>query len=165
VTAPTSGSKLVASDPEFQRPSFAAYQVTTQSVTNTVATAITMTAEVLDTINGHSNSSLTSRYTPSVPGYYMCIGQVAWALSTAGDRNAQFRKNGATLDGAPYGSEPALNGAAFIFGGSYAMAVILCNGTTDYIELFGNQNSGGALNTAYSAGGTSSFMSIWWMHD
>lgn len=158
------GDLADASVPEVNRPTLAAYQTVTQSINNTTATAITMTSEVIDSENGHSNVSNTSRYTPTKAGYYLCIGQVAWGLNTTGDRTAQFRKNGATLDGAPYGSEPALNGAAFLFGGSYAMAVIFCNGTTDYIELWGNQNSGAALSTAYSAGGTSSFMSIFYMH-
>jgi len=154
---------LTAANAKVGRPYLHAYQSSTQSIANTTDTAITMGAEILDTISGHSTVSNTSRYTPNVAGYYRCIGNVAWAGSTAGDRAAQFRLNGsAAATNAPYAPMPALNGAAFLGGSSgLAVATFQMNGTTDYIELWGSQNSGGSLSTNVT--GTNSFMIIEWI--
>lgn len=158
------GQKILASDAEINRPSVTLIQTVTQSPANTTPTAITFTSEIIDSNGWHSNVSNTSRVVPSIAGWYMCWGQVAWTANTTGDRNAKFRKNGAALDGAPYGSAAALNGAAYLHGTSFAMAVIFCNGTTDYIELWGAQNSGGALSTVYVATDISSMMTVFYMH-
>lgn len=158
------GARIFASDPENARPSVALYATTTQNVNNLTNTEMLLNSETLDTHNWHSTVSNTARITPTIPGYYDCVGMVAWGLNTTGDRNAQFRKNGAQLDGAPYGPAAALNGASFLFGGAWAFAVIFCNGTTDYISLWGNQNSGGVLSTAYSAGGTSTWCRVTFLH-
>jgi hypothetical protein len=158
------GARILASDPENSRPSFVGYATTTQSVANLTNTEMLLNAELLDTHNWHSTVSNTARIVPTIPGYYDCLGMIAWATSTAGDRNAQFRKNGAQLDGSPYGPVPALNGTVFLFGGGWAMGTIFCNGTTDYISLWGNQNTGGAINTAYAAGQVSTWCRVTFLH-
>jgi hypothetical protein len=86
-----------------------------------------------------------------------------FAVSTAGDRSAAFRLNGATTDAAPYGAEPALNGTAFLLGCCFAFGTIHCNGTTDYIELWAGQNTGGTLATGLTAGNANSMMTIEWV--
>ena len=145
------------------RPYFHGWQSTVQSIPNLTPTAITYTNEELDNISGHSNSTNTSRFTPSIAGRYLCLGQTIFAANVMGDRTATFRKNGATLDSAPYTGEPALNGAVFLPGFSgIAIATISCNGTTDYIEMWANQNSGGALNTFATAGAVNSWMICMW---
>lgn len=159
-----SGQKALAEDPEINRPSVSLVQISGQSIANTTNTAITFTGEIVDTHGWHSTSVNTTRVTPTVAGYYLCIGQVAWTANTTGDRSCKFRKNGSALDGAPYGSAAALNGAAFLHGTVSAMAVIQCNGATDYIELWATQNSGGALSTVYVSTDVSSVMTIFYMH-
>lgn len=136
-----------------------AYQIVTQTLLSTTWSAITMTAEVIDTISGHSLTTNTSRYTPTVAGTYEVYGQVAFAISSAGDRGAQFRKNGATTDGLQYGAARAISGGG-LAGIAVTSGVVSLNGTTDYIELYGTQDSGGALDTFYAAGFTTSFMQI-----
>lgn len=136
-----------------------AYQIVTQSLANTTWTAITMTAEVIDTISGHSLVTNTSRYTPNVAGTYEVYGQVAFAINATGDRGAQFRKNGSTTDGLQYGAARAMSGGNFA-GIAVSSGVVNLNGTTDYVELYAFQDSGGTISTSYGAGFTTSFMQI-----
>lgn len=139
------------------------YQSVVQALTTSTAAAITFTSEVVDTINGHSTGANTSRYTPTVPGKYRCLGMVAFAVNATGNRLAQFKKNGAFAD-----SGPAVQHAAASGQGSFevANATFDMNGSSDYIELFGWQSSGGSLNTLYGApalGSTGSFMICEWV--
>lgn len=156
LTASNTGNKVT-------RPYCHAFQSVTQNLTNLVAAAVTMTSETLDNTNGHSTSTNTSRFTPTVGGWYRCIGGVCFAGNVTGDRQAGFRKNGNTVDEAPYGGMPGMNGASFLAGFAYAFADIQCNGTTDYIELWGAQNSGGTLATFVSGGSVNSFMICEWV--
>lgn len=141
-------------------PKLHAYQ--SSSVTQTLATgvdeAIEFDAEVLDTINGHSLVTNNTRYTPTVAGKYKCFGQMAVDVNATGNRIAHFRKNGARDLGAPYSGFRAPVGADSI-GVAVAGALISCNGTTDYIELWGYQSSGGNLDT-FSDATSNSFMQI-----
>lgn len=139
------------------------YQSVVQTLTTGTAAAITFTSEKVDTLNGHNTAANTSRYTPTVPGKYRCVGMVAFAVNATGNRLAQFKKNGAFDDGAP-----AVQHAAATGQGSFekTFATFDMNGTTDYIELFGWQSSGGNLNTLYGApalGSTNSFMICEWV--
>ncbi len=140
------------------KPYFHVYQIVVQSLADATDAAITFTAEIVDTMGAHSNSVQTTRVTPTVAGFYGLKGRVMFDVNINGDRGAHFRKNGNKLDGANYGSAPALNGAGFLYGSCTCEATIFCNGTTDYIELWGAQNRGGALNTAYNANGASSYI-------
>lgn len=160
----TIGHKAVPSD--FTKTYFHGYQTAVQALANATWVAITFTGEVVDTISGHSVSSNTSRYTPTTAGYYKCVGQVTTAVSTAGDRVAQFRKNGSVVtsgsDGdAPYSGVPSMKGTGLSFGMAFAWATIKCNGSTDYIELYGQQNSGGSLNTASDTNSRCFFIAEW----
>lgn len=156
----TAGQKLRASD--LNVPTLHMYQTTTQSLTNAVWAAIAMQAEFLDTVGGHNTGVNPSRYTPNRAGYYQLLGQVAFAVNATGDRGAQFRKNGAQIDQAPYGVFRAPSSGSF-FGAAMASAIVQLNGTTDYIELWGIQTSGGALSTAYSSGFTGSYVLATWL--
>lgn len=126
-----------------------AYQtsVGTQSLVTSTATAITFDGEIVDDISGHSTSVNPSRYTPNVPGYYACWGIVVLPATGAYDFLAQFRKNGNLVVGAaPYGSTRTF-ASGFTAVTAQAGATLSMNGTTDYIELWTNQNSGGPIST------------------
>lgn len=146
------------------RPYLHAYQATAQAaVASGSVFSVIFDAETLDNINGHSTSVNPTRYTPSVAGRYECIGGIAYAPNTAGDRIAQFRKNSLQVVGdAPYGAMPAMNGASLAAGFAYAFATLQCNGTTDYIELWGQHNAGVSLATTV-ASSTTSFMIVKWV--
>jgi hypothetical protein len=141
-------------------PKLHAYQSSAGTVTLTtgVDALIPFDAEISDTINGHSIVTNNSRYTPTVAGKYKCFGQVATAVNANGNRIAHFRKNGNRDLGAPYSGFRAPVGADSI-GVAVAGALISCNGTTDYIELWGYQSSGGNLAT-FSDASSNSFMQI-----
>lgn len=119
----------------------------TQSIANSTPTAISFNAQIVDDLNGHQNSPNPTRYTPSVSGYYKAWGLIAYPASGAFDILAQFRKNGAVVVGAaPYGGTRTAS-SGFIAMTAQSQATFSMNGTTDYLELWTNQNSGGALST------------------
>jgi hypothetical protein len=133
------------------------YQTTVQSIANITWTAINFHLDVYDTINGHSTVTNITRYTPNVSGTYDVEGQIAYAVNSTNDRGAQFRRNGSTIDGLQYGAARAGAGSSFASIATCS-GVVFLNGSTDYIELYGFQESGGSLNTSYGAGFTTSFM-------
>lgn len=130
------------------KPYFHGYTTASQTLADSTPAAILLAAEVVDTINGHSTSVNTSRYTPNIAGKYRCVGQVSWEPLNSGQRSALFRKNGVELTNAgnPHGSYMSFD-SGFVGGASPAFATIACNGTTDYIELWGKHNAGPNIDT------------------
>lgn len=156
-----SGEKLTASKLNNVHQSVThAYQTSTQTIATLTWTAVTMNAEQYDPKSYHSTASNTARFTPTVAGEYQCFGMVAFDVSTTGDRAAQFRKNGAQVDSLPYGGAAAANGTGLIGGIAFAGGTVNLNGTTDYVELYALQNTGGNLATFYSVGLTHSYWVI-----
>lgn len=153
------GQKLSASalnlllDP----PRLFTFQTTTQSVPNITWAAINFQAEVYDTIAGHSTITNITRYLPNVSGTYDIIGQVTYATNSTNDRACQARKNGSPVDGLQYGGGRA-SASTNVAGMAWCFGSVALNGTTDYLELYAFQDSGGSLNTNYAAGFTSSFL-------
>jgi hypothetical protein len=133
------------------RPIFKGYQSAAQSIANNSITAITMDTEAVDSENGHSTSSNTSRYVAPVAGWYLVIGQVAFAANGTGNRLVEIRINGAgaatNLAQTVILTPGAANGSAL----SAVSLIQLAAG--DYVEVYGYQTSGGALNTAPSQSG------------
>lgn len=121
-------------------------QATAQTMADATYTAITFTAEDFDTHNFHSTSSNTSRVTPTIAGYYRFTGAVTFeAQSTGVGLDVHFRKNGST----------DVNGAVRIPGTTTIVSqqftrMIAMNGSTDYVELMGRQDSAGTDNTQVS---------------
>jgi hypothetical protein len=119
----------------------------TQSIPNITPTAISFNAEIVDDLNGHQNAPNPTRYTPPVSGYYACWGLIALPATGSYDFLAQFRKNGSLVVGAaPYGGARTFS-SGFIAVTAQSSATFPMNGTTDYIELWTNQNSGGSITT------------------
>jgi hypothetical protein len=125
------------------RPLFSAVQSVAQSLANNTWTSITFTTEILDRDNGHSTSVNTSRYTGQTAGNYRVSG-VATSVQATGQMLASIAKNGTRISGAAT-TAPTTGAVA----GAIALAPnVFLNGTTDYVELQGFQNSGGAVNTS-----------------
>ena len=127
-------------------PAFSAYASATQSLSNSTLTKIQFNTEEFDTANCYDNAT-NYRFTPNVGGYYQITMASAIGSTATGVANTQ-------LVCAIY-----KNGSSFKFGGStllnntYDMvaavsALIYLNGSTDYVEGYFRQISGGALNTA-----------------
>lgn len=118
-------------------PAFSAYQSVSQTgIASGSDTKIQFQTEEFDTANAF-DSTTNYRFQPTVPGYYQINGSIAWngAYTNA---MARIYKNGAL-------GKDGIQVTAFR---SIASALVYLNGSTDYIELYGNQASGGAGSIA-----------------
>jgi hypothetical protein len=138
-------------------PIFVGYQTAVQSVPNATFTALSLDSNVVDTYAGHSNTVNNSRYTPPAAGWYLVIASYGQAGNGTGNRFAQVFKNGLLVVLGQTGGPAAgvANG-----GGNVAVALVQCNGVSDYVEAYAYQSSGGALNTNASQTG----LQVIWAH-
>jgi hypothetical protein len=122
-------------------PAFSAYNSIATSVPNAIWTKLQNSNKEFDTANCYDNAT-NYRFTPTVAGYYQVHG--AWTQNgSASISNTAVYKNGVQYKA----------GAQIVNSASYVQSTVSClvylNGTTDYIELYGYQSSGGT-NTAYT---------------
>lgn len=136
-------------------------QTVLQSINTSTFTAITFTTEDVDTdvngVGGHSTSITTSRYTANQAGWYQLSGAVGYAANATGRRLAAFYVNGTILNG----SQVALAATAANDAAIPARTMVAFLNVGDYAELYGYQESGGALNTFVTTGGQSTFEIRW----
>lgn len=123
-------------------PAFSAYQGTLQSISNNTNTKLTINTEDFDTNSNYDNAT-NYRFTPTVAGYYQINGAVYFA-SPSQDANVKIFKNGVNWKIGVQGGT-----GAYIYG-STVSDIIYFNGSTDYVELYGYQNSGTSKNTEAS---------------
>jgi hypothetical protein len=126
-------------------PDFVGTQTVAQSLANATWTAITLDSEQLDSYNGHSTSSNTSRYVCQVAGWYTVSGTVCFASNVSGPRGARIQVNGTAMEGLASFMQ-TVSAAADAGMTTPTRDVVLA--VNDYVEVAGYQNSGGALNTA-----------------
>ena len=122
------------------------YQSTGQSLSNEVLTALTWDSEDYDTDSIHSTSSNTSRFTvPSGKGGKWLLNvHIGWVGGGgAGYRGIRHYKNGGT-DSYVYNYTSGVGIAT-------EYSIVLDLSAADYIEIYGDQSSGGSLSTT-SAG-------------
>lgn len=137
-------------------PAFSGYQSSAQTFTNNAQTALLLDSEALDSYNGHSTTSNTSRYVAQVTGYYFVFGTITWVTNTTGVRVCFLAKNGTAVNGAYGGlANTTFNATAMTAG------VVQLN-SGDYVETWGIQNSGGGLATQTPS--QCSAMTLWFMH-
>lgn len=117
-------------------PAFSAYSNTLTSVTNTTFTKVTFNIEEFDT----NSNFASSRFTPTVAGYYQINACISGPGSGTGIMLANIFKNGSNFKS---GNQIPNNAA-----GTYviATALIYLNGSTDYVEIYAYQNTGGTVN-------------------
>jgi hypothetical protein len=127
----TSGTVMV------NGPAFSAYVGSAQSLAGFAFTKMALNTEEFDTANCF-DSTTNYRFTPNVAGYYQVNGHVGYTDSVNAPQLVIY-KNGS---GFKNGSNPASGNWANV------SALIYMNGTTDYLELYGANISGGssALN-------------------
>lgn len=119
-------------------PAFSAYQSSGTAVSNSTATKITFDTEEYDT----NSCFASSRFTPNVAGYYQVSAMVAWpTTNTANVVYIAVYKNGSTNK---LLSRISKNGQYMWLTGS---TLVYCNGTTDYLEIYGYQDSGLTITT------------------
>lgn len=133
-----------------ERPQADLFQNVAQSIANSTVTAVLFDSEDLDTANGHSTSTNTSRWTcpAGLAGWHDVDGTGVHGSNATGYRQTQLRINGATVIG--YAATPAVSGNAT--GQSVHRKWFFNVG--DYVELTLFQNSGGSLSTPVGPGCT-----------
>jgi hypothetical protein len=120
-------------------PAFSAYAASSQSVTSATATKITLGTEIFDTNNNFASST----FTPTVAGYYQINGFVRCGGTSISLIYAAIYKNGTALR---RGTQIT---AAFTGTSEVSVNdIVLMNGTTDYLELYGfvTASSGAEFN-------------------
>lgn len=140
-------------------PIFLGIQSSVQSVGTGVWTSLTLDTTTVDTYAGHSNVTNSSRYTPTVPGWYIACGTSAFAANPTGSRGCRLAVNGTVL----LGSGQLVGAGTLSASVASATRLVYLNGTTDYIEAQAGQNSGGALSTV-NAAESACTLTLWWAH-
>ena len=123
-----------------------------QSLNNDAATALTFDTEVEDVGGMHDSGTNPSRIT--IPaggdGVYLLVCSVGYAAHATGFRQATMYLGGATvLTNNTYEAVSTAGKITVVQSSTYKSLV-----ATNYVECYGQQNSGGALNTSNSAWNT-----------
>lgn len=104
----------------------------------------------------HSTSVNTSRVQPDIPGWYRCDANVSMGTGATSYTQlvSSVAKNGTRDD--PQGvTRPDAGTSAC---SSFISVMMYCNGTTDYVEHYATQTSGGSNSTNGTAGFRSTFV-------
>ncbi|MDG4799058.1 hypothetical protein [Micromonospora sp. WMMD980] len=129
-----------------------------QMIPNNNFVSVNMQSEDLDTANGHSTSSSTSRYVVQTAGWYRLAGGVTFVGNGTGRRGTRWLKNGTNpVDGGDVLIAAAGTGA----GGPPASSPLVLLQAGDYIELQVFQDSGSSLALVTSAA-NHTWMSVEW---
>ena len=147
ITLPAAAGTVMVSG---NMPAFSVYKSGgNQAITNNTYTKIQFNTEVFDT-NNCFDSTTNYRFTPTVAGYYQINLNTADASGFAtGYQYAVIYKNGSNYSRTLVGTS--------IYGlCATVSSIIYCNGTSDYIEGYYFQSSGGG--TSMDNGQTNTFM-------
>lgn len=133
-------------------PAFSAYQSSAQSIAHNTFTKVQFQTENFDT-NSNFDNSTNYRFTPTVAGYYY-VSELVCFNSLSQNSFSQILKNGSSVANSPTG----IPWAGISNSQTSASVLVYMNGSTDYLEVWAYQASGGALNlitgtniTAFSA--------------
>jgi hypothetical protein len=133
VTLPAATGTVMVSG---NQPVFSAQMVAT-SIPNATWTKVTYGTENFDT----NNNFASSRFTPTIAGYYQINNNFRYANSIAGTViQMAIYKNGSLY---AYVS----NGAENVTRALCVSTLLYCNGSTDYVEIYAYQNSGSTQST------------------
>lgn len=130
VTIPDSTGTVMVSG---NMPSFSAYPSANQNFTTSTWTKVTYDTEEYDT----NNNFASSRFTPTVAGYYQLNARVTAAGFATGQTVLTIYKNGSEskrLNQTPNSTSSNVS--------PMGSALIYMNGSSDYLEIYLNQNSG-----------------------
>lgn len=130
---------------------------TTWVMVNNAETAINFSAaDIWDTDNIHDPSVTNTRLRPNTKGMYLAYCSLAFPGNATGQRMAKLNLNGITnlsrhQIGAAGATQIALN----------THTVYPFNGTTDYVEMYYFQDSGGSLTNPGVGNYSTEFGLIW----
>jgi hypothetical protein len=135
----TTGTLALTSQLPVAGPAFSAYGTALQSASNATFTKIAYNTEEFDTAS-YYDSTTNYRFTPLIAGYYQFNATIGSSNAVTGFVGLSFYKNGSRFKDGTFGTNgnngPICSGSALIY----------LNGSTDYVEVFGYQNSGTSLN-------------------
>jgi hypothetical protein len=135
VTIPAATGTVMVSG---NMPAFSAYLTSAQGFSNSTFSRMVGWTENFDT----NNNFASNRFTPTVAGYYQVNGQVAMGGTDVGFTQIAIYKNGGQ-----YSSGSTMTNNFTVGAMCMVSDVIYLNGSTDYVELWAWQNSGGSLAT------------------
>ena len=138
VTIPAATGTVMVSG---NMPSFSASQNATQSIGSQVETKIQFNVKDFDTNTCYSTSNY--RFTPTVAGYYQISAGMEFNSSAAG-AILYIYKNGSNY-------KKFTNTNPSTVSGVNGSAMVYCNGSTDYVEIYGYIN--GTSTTVLASGG------------
>ena len=117
-------------------PAFSAYQSSAQTISSATFTKILFQTEEFDT----NNNFASSRFTPTVAGYYQVSGGFTNISITPNEEViVALAKNGAVIKYLQDTVQGSVSRSA------YGSGLIFLNGSTDYVELFAFIGFGGTL--------------------
>lgn len=122
-------------------PLFIASQTAAQTLATATITALTWPTPTTD-VYGMWAAGNPTRITPKVPGYYTIVGSCGFAVNSTNSRSVSIRKNGSGTDINQVTAQA--NGFNTVI---QVVSIVQFNGTTDYVEVYADQISGGNLNT------------------
>jgi hypothetical protein len=123
-------------------PAFMAYLSANQSISNSTYTKVQCNLEVFDTDNAYDNSS-NYRFTPQTAGKYYFFAQTRFTTNSDFEGTViQLRKNGSAIFDMTYNN--------VYYNGMALYGIVDMNGSSDYLELFVEQASGGTLTISGS---------------
>jgi len=128
-TLPAASGEVMVSG---NMPAFSAYNSGYQTITTATWTKLNADTENFDT----NNNFASSRFTPTVAGYYQFNSNVITSASAVGSVGCAVYKNGTKaftgtfIPNSAQAPTPAVS------------ALLYANGSTDYFELYFYQNSG-----------------------
>ena len=130
-------------------PAFGAKNASAQSITAGVLTKVTFGTEDFDT----DGCFASSRFTPTKAGYYQFNATISVSQGTSSYSEMSWYKNG---------SQHIRFGQSTTAGTNYGYsggAVIYCNGTTDYVEVY--VEADGTTPSILSGSGQNYFSGVW----
>jgi hypothetical protein len=123
-------------------PAFSVYSNASQTVTSATDTKVALNLENFDT-NNNFDSTTNYRFTPTVAGYYQISGAIyGGSTSAIYAASAIIFKNGTPV---AYGSSTVTSGAQSAQN-STVIYLVYMNGSTDYLELYGNVTGAGVTS-------------------
>ncbi len=151
LTLPATSGTIVTTGSTFAGtgPAFSAYANGNTTTSSGAFTKIAVDTKVFDTANAFNTS--TYRFTPQVAGYYQINGNIQFGTSTTSFNGlVSIFKNGIRHKDGNFG--PLTTHTSFLS----VSCLVYLNGSTDYVELYGYQNTAGSL--VCSAGDTYTYL-------
>ena len=130
-------------------PAFSAYQSTLQSISTGTATKLQFQTKEYDT-NSYFDASTNYRFTPLIAGYYYISASVGWSGGLTNETYISIYKNGSEYKRLQDIGSTTGGGIGSFSGGS----LVYFNGSTDYVEIYAAQYTGGSKNTGASSTNT-----------